>query len=214
MFDFSFLHNIDFSTFIQTYGFIGVFVWYVTFDQLIPIPNEVTLLTIGFLAHGENIFVPTLAIVAAVLAFVIVDLAYYFLARSGKSIVHKRAGKRSRFFERYTESVKNNLGHTLLVLTFIPRMRILGPIVAATGKVSFKKFLAYDALCLSFFTTLYVLLGLFFHHTFDKIFDQVQAHSTLLFIVVLSITAIFVVLAEKRQYHERLSDRIRRVFGG
>lgn len=211
MFDFSFLHNIDFSTFIQTYGFIGVFIWYVTFDQLIPIPNEVTLLTIGFLAHGENFSVPLLAIIAAVSAFAVVDLIYYFLARSGKSVVHRRAGKRSRFFERYSESVKNNLGHTLLVLTFIPRMRMLGPIVAGTAKVSFKKFLAYDLLCLSFFTVLYVLLGLFFHHTFDKIFDQVQAHSALLFIVVLSVAAIVLYLVEKRQYHVPLAERIRRM---
>lgn len=212
MFDFSFLHNIDFSTFIQTYGFIGVFIWYVTFDQLIPIPNEVTLLTIGFLAHGENFSVPLLAIIAAVSAFAVVDLAYYFLSRSGNSIVHKRAGKRGKFFTRYEEKLKSNLGHTLLILTFIPRMRILGPIIAGTSRVPLKKFVGYDSLCLMFFTTLYVLLGLFFHQTFDRLFQEVQAHSALLFIVLLTLVAVVLLAVERRQYRERLTDRIIKVF--
>lgn len=77
-----------FESYIEHLGYIGILLWYTTVDQLTPIPEEITLLTIGYLA-ANNVFNPIIAGAVAFFAFIIVDLAYYLLARSGHKLVEK-----------------------------------------------------------------------------------------------------------------------------
>ncbi|MGH2565667.1 MAG: hypothetical protein ACRDE5_14215, partial [Ginsengibacter sp.] len=43
-----FLFNMpDFTQFIEKWGYLGIFIWFITFDQITPIPEEISLLLVG-----------------------------------------------------------------------------------------------------------------------------------------------------------------------
>ena len=41
----------DFQELILQYSYIGIFLWFVFFDQITPIPEELVLITMGFIAN-------------------------------------------------------------------------------------------------------------------------------------------------------------------
>lgn len=152
-----------FYKFMTDFGYIGILLFFVTIDQLTPIPEEITLIGIGYLSF-QGIFNPFLAILFAFAGLLLVDITYYWLARSGNRIIEKITGsKKDTALNWYTDKLKNHFGKTLLILCFIPRMRIVGPVMVGMLKMDFTKFLLFDAIGLMLFATLYVLLGVFLH---------------------------------------------------
>ena len=50
----TFLDTPQFSPFIQHFGYLGIYIWFITFDQLTPFPEEISLLIIdGFFIMEE-----------------------------------------------------------------------------------------------------------------------------------------------------------------
>ena len=77
-----------FSQYSSHFGYIGIFLFFLTIDQITFIPEEVTLLSIGYMA-SNHIFNPFIAGIVSALAFITVDISYYFLARSGNKFIKK-----------------------------------------------------------------------------------------------------------------------------
>ena len=94
-----------FSEMTGMLGYAGIFLFFITIDQITPIPEEVTLLSISYLAAGGT-FNPIIAGAISFLAFLLVDSGYFFLARSGNNFLKKWYRKKHRpFMDKY----KNNL---------------------------------------------------------------------------------------------------------
>ena len=189
-----------FTDFIVHFGYLGIFLWFISIDQFTPIPEEITLVTIGYLAaHG--LFDPLLAGIVSLSAFLCVDLAYFFLARSGNKLVKKiYGGKRRPLFHQYEVKIKDNFPKTLFVLCFIPRMRMFAPLLAGALKLSPRKFIFYDALGLFFFTAIYVSVGIFLHRSLRLIFGEEKIIVHFLFAGALIVLAVvFFVVIKKRK---------------
>ncbi len=158
----AFLSAPNFEHFLDAYGIIGIFIWFVTFDQLTPIPEEISLLTIGYLA-SNGAFNPLAAGLVSLVALLSVDIAYYFLSRKGSMLLGRRKKSGSPFIRKYKAKLAENMPKTLVVLSFIPRMRMWGPILIGSMRLPFEPFLFYDALGLAAFVAIYLSLGYFFH---------------------------------------------------
>ena len=158
-----------FSHYISDFGYLGILLFFLTVDQLSPIPEEISLIGIGYLSY-MGVFNPFLAVLFAFIGLQLVDIIYYWLARRGSRVIMKLTKlNENSILIRYTEKLKTHLGITLMVLCFIPRLRIIGPITVGMLKIKFLKFLVMDAPSLLAFTTIYIFLGLFLHNELNAL---------------------------------------------
>ncbi|HTL81251.1 MAG TPA: DedA family protein [Bacteroidia bacterium] len=183
----------DPDQFIVHFGYAGIFLFFITIDQFTPLPEEITLLSLGYLCSA-GIFNPFLAGIASLAGFITVDVIYYFLSRSGSGFIKRITGKtRNRFAERYGERLKDHFAKTLLILCFIPRMRMFGPVFSGMMKLPFRKFLLFDMIGLVLFTAIYLSIGIVFHRSLHAVFAEVETTQHIIFFSAMLVGAIVVI---------------------
>ena len=187
-----------FSEMARTLGYAGIFLFFISIDQVTPIPEEVTLLSIGYLA-ANGTFNPVVAGAISLFAFLLVDSGYFFLARSGNNFLKKWYEKKHRpFMDKYKRNLHDHLPGTLIVLCFIPRMRMFGPIFCGLLKIKYSRFILFDFIGISSFTALYITIGTIFGHRvrFDDFKDYIIAGAI---IVVSGMIALFIQRAKNHK---------------
>lgn len=197
---FFFLKTPGFTNFVHRLGYIGILIWFISFDQLTPIPEEVSLLIVGYLsAHG--IFNPVLAGLVSLAGFLIVDTIYFFLSKKGSSFVKKKIKGLASFMDSYKEALKTHHFKAILMLCFIPRMRMFAPILAGSMKLSFRRFLLFDAISLTAFTTIYLLLGIIFHKSLAALIAKTKGLQNIVFFAAVFIIAAVIIyfVAKKKE---------------
>lgn len=68
--------------YLTLFGYLGIFIFFLTIDQVTPIPEEISLLTIGYFS-SKGAFNPIIGGAVALFAFVAVDSFYFLLVKSG-----------------------------------------------------------------------------------------------------------------------------------
>src|SRR5215471_16556065 len=89
-----------FTHFVSKFGYIGIIILFITFDQLTPIPEEISLLIIGYLS-AHHIFDPFVAGICSLAGFIAVDAVYFFLSKKGSSFIAKRMKTSSSIADSY-----------------------------------------------------------------------------------------------------------------
>ena len=198
------LRTPGFTHFIREFGYIGILIWFISFDQLTPFPEEVSLLIVGYLA-AHHIFHPVLAGVFCLAGFLSVDTAYFFLSKKGSSFIKKLTKGSSSLMQSYKDKIKTNMPKALIVLCFIPRMRMFAPILAGSLRLSFRKFLLFDAIALTAFTSVYLSLGVIFHKTLSSVIQKTKGLQNIIFFSAAAAIAgiiIFFVIKRKKEKNE------------
>jgi membrane-associated protein len=182
-------HNFEY--YFRNYGYIGIYLWFVGVDQLSPIPEEVSLITIGYLA-SQGYINPLLAGLISVVAFFTIDLIYFYLTKSGSHLLAKftKRAQSSKSGNRYAERLKKKMFLTLLILSFIPRVRLFAPVYVALAKQPLKKFLLYSGGSLSIFTTVYIGLGMLFHRSLSTLLAKTQTTGHIIFIAAMMVLTV------------------------
>jgi membrane-associated protein len=191
----------NFQGFIEKFGYLGILVWFLTFDQLTPLPEELSLLTIGYLV-SVGIFNPVLAGIASVAAFIVIDTIYFWLSKKGSKLVKKKK-KPGGLWSYMADRLERNIGKTIITVCFIPRMRLWAPIVAGSTKITYKRFILFDVCGLAPFTAIYIALGYIFHQSIGKVFTKVKSVQTIIFFAVIIVIGIIVGLAIRRFLKQR-----------
>lgn len=182
--------SAQFQDYFQRYGYIGIYIYFVTVDQLSPIPEEFSLVIIGYLA-SQGLINPLLAGLISLIAFFTIDIIYFYLTKTGSKLVSgitKRAG--SPAMNRYKEELKKNTPRALLILSFVPRVRLLSPVFAALAELKFVKFMIYNGLGLALFNTVYIAIGIIFHKSISKLLPKIGIYRHVIFIVAIVIIII------------------------
>jgi membrane-associated protein len=187
------LRTPGFTAFISRFGYVGILLWFLTFDQFTPIPEEVSLLIVGYLS-AHQIFNPVIAGVFCLTGFLIVDSIYFFLSKKGSSWIKKKTKGASPVMESFKSKLKKNTFNAMLILCFIPRMRMFAPILAGSMKLSFKRFLVFDSIVLALFTAIYLLLGFVFNRSLQKIMKQAKGLQNVIFFAALVIIAVVTIV--------------------
>lgn len=187
----------DFSEYIKIFGYFGIFLFFVTVDQITFIPEEITLLTIGYLAF-QGVFNPFLAGGISLSAFLTVDTTYFYLTKKGKKFTKRFREKTNKNFLRIEEKLKRNFPKTLLIVCFIPRMRLWAPIISEALGIPIKRFLTYDSISLILFTATYISLGMIFHSGLHSLLAEVEVLQHIIFSTFIVLAGIFIVVAVKK----------------
>ena len=192
------LLSSQFQDYFSKFGYIGIYLWFITVDQIVPIPEEITLIVIGYLS-SQGLISPILAGIFSIAAFITVDTVYFQLTLSGNKLIKKiTSNNKSGTTNKYKEALKNHTFKTLLILSFIPRMRLFGPVFIALLKIPYKRFLLYDITTLTLFTSIYISLGIFFHKSLSSLISETQSLTNIIFFAAMAVMIILTVIIIKK----------------
>jgi membrane-associated protein len=188
--------------FIQHLSYMGIFLWFFLSQVIVimPIPEEVVLISIGYVS-ATGVWNPFLAAPIALVTLLLADNVFYSLALSGNRYI-KRLVERSGggAFASAEAQMKRNMPRTVFTLTFIPRLRFFGPILAGILKLKWYAFFLADASALVIHVSIYTVVGYFFHRSITILFKNMAlVHHVIFIAAILVIGAIVGILAEKRR---------------
>ncbi|MEZ6016368.1 MAG: DedA family protein [Planctomycetota bacterium] len=156
---------VDGAPFLAEYlgtGYLAPFVVLVLCGFGLPIPEEITMLGAGFLAHrGEVDFVPVVLVCMA--ATLIGDSIPYSVGRRfGRQALRSRAVRRALHPERL-RSIERRFERSglwaIFICRFLPGVRLPAWFTAGTLGIPYHRFIAVDALGAALMTPAFVALG-------------------------------------------------------
>jgi membrane protein DedA with SNARE-associated domain len=173
-------------------SYLGIFIWFLFLDQLTPIPEEVTLLSIGYIAE-HHLINPYLAGLAAFLGVTIIDTIFYWLAYSGNKLINRFKDNISeKLQEKYLKGLKEHHVRTILLLSFIPKVRFFSPIFAGMFRVKWQTFFIINGIGTIIFIIVYIGVGMLFHSSLEYLLKEVELLRHSIFIVFMVIITIVV----------------------
>ncbi len=165
-----------------SYG--GVFIISLLSNVVIPVPEEVALLAVGYGARatGLSLWLIIPIVIAGLLAS---DLILYYFSRRGNRLV---TGFYNRIFKnRLTERkqwLEDNVKKVIFFSRFLVQLRFLGPFFAGQTKVSWKTFVAYELAALVIYVPIVVGAGWFFRHGIANIIGGINVVRNIVLIVL------------------------------
>lgn len=184
----------DIAYYISHYSYVGIFLWFFLIDQLTPIPEELVLVTVGYIVH-TGLINPFFAGIAALLGLMLVDNIYFLLAyKSNKWTQKLKKKQRGKVMNKFQEKLRKNQISTLFLIAFIPKVRFFGPIIAGLSKISHKRFFIVNMCASSIYVALYLTLGIFFHNTIEHVIHKLELQQHAVFGIFILIMAISISL--------------------
>lgn len=144
-------------------SYSSIFVIALLANLIIPVPEEIVLLAIGYLT-GIGVLMYPLAMAIFILGMLVSDYILYSLSYRGSTIVSrlkKRLNKRG--YLKDDNYVKQNIKKIIFFSRFLVYLRFIGPVLAGSLKTNRKVFLIYDFLALVIYVNIFMLLGNYFH---------------------------------------------------
>lgn len=170
---------------LSHFSYLGLFLFLALIGFLAPIPEEIILLTIGYLSAIGYFPDISLLLLITFAGILIGDLFLFFLAYKGNNFTNKALNKLGENkVEKYNQFMGKNCGKTVFSLRFVYGLRLFGPILAGSQKQkNLKKFILFDSLALIIYVPIFVFIGHHFYHNISKIFSEFEVIKHLLFIV-------------------------------
>ena len=185
--------------YLQHLSYFGIFLLLALLDALIPLPEEIILIMVGYTVYFGTLD-PFLTILVAIAAFMAGDSATFWLSRGGNRLIARFTAKKATpLIERYSEKMRAKAGFTLLIMTFVPSIRFFAPIVAGSVRTPWKVFILFDLLAVTLYTSLYLLAGYFFHSQIKGLIQEFELIGHLMIYVLLLVIGIALGLFMKKQ---------------
>lgn len=185
---------------LGTFSYIGIFGVSLLANIIIPVPEEIVLLALGYLAGRGHASIFTI-IPIIILGLLVSDIVMYSLSRAGNKIVQ---GFYQRFFayrlEKKQEWIAQNVEKVIFYSRFMVQLRFIGPFIAGQLKVPFRTFITYELAALVLYVPLFVWIGYYFQSRIVRIIDGVDMVHTAVLIGI----AIIVMISLLRYWYRRV----------
>lgn len=169
------------------------FVWVAVIANIFPfIPEEVFLLSFGYLAHATPHTFPFLNItIFLIIGFLFIDSVLYYLVKRGSKIIDFIIHKIMRMnISGEEEFFKKHIRKTIFVSRFLLQLRALGPIAAGRVNYPYFKFLFLDFLALILYVPGMMALGYYFSNRLEKILSGADVIRNIILIALIMIILI------------------------
>jgi membrane-associated protein len=180
-------------------SYLGIFIWFLFLDQLTPIPEEVTLLSVGYIA-AHHLINPYFAGLSAFMGLTIIDSVFYWLAFSGNKWINRFKNNISeKLQKKYLKGLKEHRVRTLLLLSFIPKLRFFSPIFAGMFRVRWQTFFVVNGIGTVIFVIGYIAAGMLFKNSLEYLLKEVELlrHSIFIVFMVLITLVVFFKFSRK-----------------
>lgn len=158
----------------QHFSYLGIFVSLVFVGYIVPLPEEVVLMSVGYFIGTGHVH-PLLALLVAIIAVVAGDTILFYLSRSGSKLVALLIKRlRRHHIMKHESAMRDHMGKTIIFTRFIVGIRLLGPFLAGSSGTSYRKFLGFDFLTVIVYAPILIGLGFYFHKHFFKLVANVM----------------------------------------
>lgn len=169
---------------IGQFSYWGIFGVSFMANVIIPVPEEIVLLALGYLSGTGHIDIFT-TIPVVILGLLASDIAMYALARGGNKIV---GGIYDRFFASRLKNrqdwITHHMDKVIFYSRFMVQLRFIGPFLAGHFKVPFRKFITYELAALVIYVPLLLWTGKYFQSRIVRVIDGVGVlRNVILFIL-------------------------------
>jgi len=167
------MQEIFFINSVEHFSYIGIFIFAIFSGYIVPIPEEIILLIVGYMVSvGFIHFIP--AMIVLIVAFVIGDNILYRLTIKNNKHVTKFIHEvlSLKFISKNRDFLEKHINLTIFLTRFIPFLRFVGPVFAGYVKAKRKSFILFNTLSIVIFTPFLMWVGYFFHDYFDEISIQ------------------------------------------
>ncbi len=182
------MHEVLIINSIEQFSYIGIFFVALFAGYLIPIPEEVVLLIVGYMA-SEGIIHLTPVIFVVIIAFIIGDNILYRLTLKNSKKVGKFIHEvlALKIISRNKTSLEKHINLTILITRFVPFLRFVGPVFAGYVKAKEKTFMLFNTLAIVIYAPFIIWVGYFFHDHFLQIVNQIVRirHVSVIFIWII-----------------------------
>jgi membrane-associated protein len=172
-------------SFLHQFSYLGLFLLLAAGAIVVPIPEEITLLTAGYLVAIGVIGAP-LGILASIVGLITGDSLLFYLARLGGSYAQKLRARVNKIgLEKTWLFSPTQPLRPVFILRFLTGIRFIAPIYAGFEQASWQGFLVTDLISLVIFVPGMFWLGYAFHASilvFIASFEVVR-HSVFLIVL-------------------------------
>ncbi|MBI2138376.1 DedA family protein [Candidatus Woesearchaeota archaeon] len=184
---------------VESFRYLGVFIVLGLIGFIIPIPEEVLLLIIGY-SSALGFFNLPGAIVTAIFSVIFYDNLIYWLSRKGSHLLYRfyPSAKRA-YVPKYGKLLKNHAGKWIFLGRFFIWLRFMSPAVAGSLRISWRKYLAYEAAAAIIFVPAFILLGYHFNVQMNMIIAKLGALRHFIFISIVALLGLFLTRIFKKK---------------
>jgi membrane-associated protein len=183
---------------IEENGYLGLFLWLWFGIFVIPVPNEVLLMTIG-LASSMGSLNPILAFIVSYLGISAAFTTSYLLGRVVGRRVLRFLEKRKRFAHTIESSMKlmeKYHAFSLSISCFIPGARNLVPLLYGSSRLPFRTFAVFAYSGALIWVMIVFMLGYLFG---DKMDTVMKYHKELWLLAILAAAVVAGILLIRRK---------------
>lgn len=173
---------MELSGYIAAFSYPGIYIWFAVLEQLTPIPEEVSLTSLGYIARQAhlNYIACWLTSLAGLLS---TDTFLFYIALKGNRITERLLDKiNPKIVDKLKERLKAHPARAILVFALLPKLRFLSPIICGTGGISFRLFFILNLMATACYTTFYMVVGILFHRQLNRILHTLLTMQHLVFI--------------------------------
>ncbi len=179
--------------FLEQLSYLGIFVSVFVAGYIVPIPEELLLLAIGYFSSAGYFNVYTAAVVAF-LAILVSDNLLFLLVKRGSHHIEPFLAKiENSYIGKKLAITKNHVGKTVFIARFAIGMRFLGPTLAGLARASWKKFFFSNLIALVVYVPLFTFLGFKFHESLSQIITRLEDAKHGIFVLALIILGLIIV---------------------
>lgn len=186
-----------------TYG--GIFILALLSNIIIPVPEEIVLLAMGYFTGIGSFLYPTVLGIF-ILGMLISDYILFSLAKRGSRLTKKLTERlEKKGILKNTKYLERNINKIIFFSRFLVYLRFMGPVIAGYVGISRKKFLMYDFLALVIYVNIFLGLGNYFHKQIQIISDGVARFKNFLLLGIAIIFAFFLLRYIQRNFMKWLT---------
>jgi len=150
---------------LWSYGILFAIIFCETGLVVTPfLPGDSLLFAVGAMAAVGSFDVTTVIVLLIVAAVAGDTVNYWIGAKIGPKVFHKDYGRilNKKHLERTHRFYEKHGGKTIIIARFMPFIRTFAPFVAGIGKMSYRRFLAFNVIGGVVWIALFILAGYFF----------------------------------------------------
>lgn len=177
------MQELYFINSVEHFSYIAIFLFCIFSGYVIPLPEEILLLIVGYMASSHIVhLIP--AIMVVIVAIIIGDNILYRLTLKNNKHVRKLIHEvlSLKIFIRKRALMERHVGTAIFVSRFFPFLRFVGPIFAGYIKAKEKTFVFFNTLAILIYVPIVISIGYFFNGSFDWLLNQFgrMRHTTII----------------------------------
>lgn len=173
-------------------SYLGVFVYFALLGYIIWIPEEIVMLAIGYVASVNGVS-PYPALAVAIAGVIVGDNLLFYFSRRGSPHLRRFERKLSAGrLAKYRLALERHVIKTIVISRFIAGLRFLGPYLAGTHKVQWRRFFFLNAAVGILLSTVFIEIGYRFQEQLFTIVRHIAYWRHVIFLVIILVVGYFV----------------------